>query len=215
MQTYFLSIATEEWTMADTKLLKCISPERQEKISKYIHISDKKLSLYAGLVIRMQLSLMTNIPASNLKFYFKPNHKPICLTIPEIDFSLSHTKNSILCCLSPNTTVGADVERIGHAPFEIMNTVFHPEEIAYINKAATKQRDLRFFEIWTRKESYTKQLGTGLVYDLSGCNTFNYSSSLYTWQENDYCCSICGNFSIPPQITSLTEKKVQNYFIDF
>lgn len=215
MHTYFLSIATEEWTMADAELLKYISPERQEKVSKYIHISDKKLSLYAGLIVRMQLSLMTNIPASNLKFCSKPNRKPVCLTIPQIDFSLSHTKNSILCCFSSDAPVGADVERIGHAPFEIMNTVFHPEEIAYINKATAKQRDLRFFEIWTRKESFTKQLGTGLVCNLSAYNTFNYSPSLYTWQESNYCCSICGEFSIPPQIIFLPEKKVQNYFIDY
>lgn len=212
MLVYCLSIISEYWSETDTMLLNCLSVERQRKISRYVNISDKKLSLYAELLARMSLSQMIGIPASELQFYYQPNHKPTLLSFPDIDFSFSHTKNRILCCLSANTSVGADVEFITSAPLDIMNQVFHPREIEYIKTAPMKQIDTHFFEIWTRKEAYTKFLGIGLVYDLCACNTFDFSSKLYTWQEEDYCHSICGNILKPLKIISISEKEVQNYF---
>lgn len=212
MYVYYLSNISERWSEIDTQLLKYISMDRQVKVLRYLHISDKKLSLYAELVTRLGISQMTGCPASELQFYSEPNHKPYLLNFPGTDFSFSHSSNCILCCISSDTAVGADVERVTSAPLEVIYQVFHPQEIEYIKAAPTGQINLRFFEIWTRKEAYTKYLGTGLVSDLIACNTLDFSSYLYTWQEGDCCCSICGTTLEPVKITHLSEKEIQDYF---
>jgi phosphopantetheinyl transferase len=39
---------------------------------------------------------------------------------------------------------------------------FHPDEQDYVFAAQGQERVKRFYEIWTKKESYLKYLGTGI-----------------------------------------------------
>jgi len=85
------------------------------------------------------------------------------------------------------------VERIQQAPLELMETIFHPDEIRYVEQGDATTRPQRFFEIWTKKEAYTKCMGTGLITELTKLNTFDASifPHLYAWQVDDYMCAVC------------------------
>lgn len=214
MYTYFLSLTSDIWTPAEDILLSYVSPERRARILRYVHIVDRKLSLYAALLTRMILLAHTSLTAKDLHFRCQENHKPVLLTDSSIDFSFSHTRNAVLCCVSPDTTVGADVELCSKAPYEIMDTVLHPEEIAYISDATGAEKQERFFSIWTQKEAYTKRSGTGLVCDLTNINTLNPSifSSLHSWKTENYICSICGNFSISMSLKTVSTEDIFLFF---
>lgn len=214
MYTYFLSFTTDAWTPAEDVLLSYISPERHARLLRYVHTADRKLSLYAGLIARMALLLHTPLTMNELQFRYKENHKPVLLADSSIDFSFSHTRNAVLCCVSPDTAVGADIEASGEAPYQIMDMVFHPEEIAYISSATNTEKQKRFFKVWTRKEAYTKRNGTGLVCDLTNINTLEPSiaASLHSWETDRYICSVCGNFTAPPLPQQVSTKDVFAFF---
>lgn len=180
MYIYYLPITKIEWTAVDKELMKYVSSTRWKKILKYRYIPDQKSSLYTALLTRMGISQLMGIPAQKLQFSSIPNHKPFLLSASCIDFSFSHTRNSILCYISDHASVGADIEKIKKAPLEIMTRIFHPEEIKHILESSTVHRDLYFYKKWTYKEAYTKQTGIGLVQDLRACNTLLYLPNFFT-----------------------------------
>ena len=183
------------WNETDSFLSNFVSINRQKKIQQYVYDIDRKLSLYAGLLVRMSISQLTNTTPNNLVFGFRERYKPCLLSYPTLEFNLSHTRNAILCCVSSKSMVGCDIEQIVDPPFEIMKDVFHYDEIKYIYSSPYSDAAITFFKIWTRKEAYLKQTGIGLDSNLYSYNTLspNLSSLLFTWQSDSYICSVCGN----------------------
>lgn len=215
MYIYYLPFTSAAWNQTDSLLLKYVSSERQKKISRFVFTEEKKSTLYSGLIIRWALNNMTGIPVTCLHFYSEPNQKPRLLPKSSIDFSISHTRNAVLCCLSSTTRIGADIEKIAVAPFEIMTHVFHSEEIKYVNTSMSCA-DIRFYEIWTRKEAYTKSRGTGLSDKLSAINTLApyFTSNFHTWQEGCYMCSVFSEKSFEQiSVTKLTEYFLADFFL--
>ena len=215
MYVYYMPLISSTWNKQDFRLLNFVSPERQRRVLNYVHDSDRRLSLYAALLARRGLSKLTNIPHNQLSFDCRPNHKPRFLSAPGRDFSLSHTAGCILCCISSSGSVGADVEKIQSPPLQIMDMVFHPEEIRFIQNASPLQQPRHFYEIWTKKEAYTKRLGTGLAADLPAHNTL--SPDLHpvfkTWIINNYMCCICGKNANQYEIIDVSEKDIHDYFL--
>lgn len=212
MKIYYLPLTSMEWSDTEDSLLKYVSLERQARISKYYFASDQKLSLYAALLSRMAILKNTRLSNEALLFSYGKNHKPVLVSDTQLDFSFSHTKSAILCCLSEKHRVGADIESNKNAPFEIMSQVFHPNEIEYVYSDKSLQNK-RFFEIWTRKEAYAKRNGTGLTDNLTAIDTLSYSSDFfYTWEEDSYICSVCSLESSTFQITKISEKDISAFF---
>lgn len=110
-----------------------------------------------------------------------------------MDFNYSHTHNAVLLGVTEEGSIGVDIERIQQAPLELMDTTFHPDEIRYVEQGDATTRHQRFFEIWTKKEAYTKCMGIGLITELTRLNTFDahIAPHLYAWQVDDYVCSLC------------------------
>lgn len=94
-----------------------VSKERRKKINQYFHVLDKKLSLYSALITRIGLSTISGLKHTELYFSYSQNHKPLFLSKPKYDFSISHSNGSIISCISANSPVGADVEKISYPPF--------------------------------------------------------------------------------------------------
>lgn len=203
------------WNETDLQLLKLVSPQRQNKIHSYAFETDRKLSLYSDLLARLSLSSISGIPALDLVFGINTRQKPVLLSTPNIHFNLSHTRGFVLCGISTYSTIGVDVEKITIAPIEIMKRFFHPEEIQYVENAPDLERDLRFYKIWTRKEAYTKQLGTGLNSNVSEYNTLSstLSSTIYTWRHGNYICSSCSKSPNRIEMKYVSESDIHNYFV--
>ena len=86
-----------------------------------------------------------------------------------------------------------DIEKVTAAPLQVMSTVFHPEEINYINDFDQNEINKRFFTIWTKKEAYTKCTGTGLVCDITKINVLDLPDDVAVITESfdDYIYSVC------------------------
>ncbi len=190
MAIYRLPITPAKGVLTNHPLLPYVSAERQKKVCAYRFPKDQKLSLYAALLARYGISQQFHIPVKELTFTCEPFHKPFCDQIPSCDFSLSHTDGMVLLGVKNTGIIGADVECKKNAPYRIMPSVFHEEEIAYITSAAPEEQNYRFFEIWTQKEAYTKAIGTGLCTEVTKINTLSLSEHFLSWQDTSHVYSI-------------------------
>lgn len=216
MQIYFLSVTDPTINSRDNRLLYLTSQERRNKILRYRFDLDKKLSLYAEAISRMGLSKSLSLPAWDLEFCYKEHHKPTVINAPNYDYSYSHTHSSILCAITETGKIGADVEGLQEAPFNVMKKVFHADEWEYVQDGNPSLKDERFFEIWTRKEAYTKYLGIGLAAKLTDINTLSpvLAPHFKTWRQNRYVCSVYSDKTEYPEPLILTETSVYEYLTD-
>lgn len=98
---------------------------------------------------------------------FYNEHKKPYLKNNDYFFSISHTQDKIAIAIA-NSEVGIDIEEVRTYNPGIEKRLFTKEEKDYINKDHK-----RFTEIFTKKESYGKYLGTGLGEYLKDLNTLN------------------------------------------
>lgn len=213
--TYIYTLSTSPiWKNIDNTLLSFISETRQQRTKHFVNDADKKLSLYAGLLTRMQISLRTQIPAKHLSFAYTSQNKPYLLFFPDCHFNISHTRNRILLAIS-SKPVGIDIERLSTVPTDVMKFIFHKNEIDYVLSASSEtEKKLRFYTIWTRKEALTKCLGIGLTNNPASYNTLlkEYSSNFYTWNNDNYICSIYQNEIHEISHNVLTENDILSFY---
>lgn len=74
-------------------------------------------------------------------------------------FSLSHSGGYAAAAVA-DCELGLDIQMLSHADRKLMERVFTPDEREYVYSA--KDADAAFTELWCKKESYVKALGTGL-----------------------------------------------------
>lgn len=134
----------------------------------------------------------------------------------QIYFNLSHVRCFVLCAISDDETIGVDVGKTATAPMGIMKQFFHPEEIPYVESTPILEQDLYFYNIWTRKETYVKQLGAGLVLNLSVYNTLSpsFPSDLKTWRHDNYICCVCSSSIYRINIQYLSECNIPNFYVN-
>lgn len=147
--------------------------------------------------------------------------KPYFINHPELNFSLSHSKNYFIITFF-HKNIGIDLQY--KEPIEknkikkIAQKFFHPIEINEINEDIT-----RFYHIFCAKESYVKYCGTGIN---ESFNQFSISNPIMiqyqnwiTWEaekiyfyetifEKEYQLCICTQEKL--DIDSITLTKIKN-----
>lgn len=210
---YFLPLKTVPWNTINHTLLEHLPAVRREKTLRYLHDADKRLSLYAVLLLSYILKSHFDIDYTKQNILWNASEKPRLLSYPDIDFNFSHTHNAILCGVSSGGQIGVDIEGIKAAPFDIMTSVFHPEETNYIEHFTKYEKDRAFFEMWTRKEAYTKAKGIGLVCNLPSINTLSVSNIFFhTLFIDNYVCTVFCNQSLPIILNHITEQEIHSFF---
>jgi possible phosphopantetheinyl transferase len=198
MKLYLIKDTKQTWTKEHDMLMSILPITQQQHVQTYRFDEDRILSLYASFLSRIALGRLLHCKPQDLCILRLTGRKPILDTTalsgnPQVDFSYSHTRNAVLLGVTEEGSIGVDIERIQQAPLELMETIFHPDEIRYVEQGDATTRPQRFFEIWTKKEAYTKCMGTGLITELTKLNTFDASifPHLYAWQVDDYMCAVC------------------------
>ena len=212
IENYHLEVNKSVFSHEEKHLLQFVPDERKEKILRYRFSSDRLLSLYAALLTRMVVSRRMGIPADKLKIAYEAMGKPYLANTENLYFNLSHTRSCILLCISDHQPVGADIEKLSPPPFEIMETVFHPDEISYIESASINTNVQKFYEIWTKKEAYLKKTGTGFIHDPSLINTRMLPVDYCSYRAGDYFCTICSDTIGNVIRHNVTETDILNFF---
>jgi 4'-phosphopantetheinyl transferase len=85
-----------------------------------------------------------------------------------MDFNLSHSEDLALVAVTWERKVGVDLERLrqGISAQVIAQQYFSRSEFVELVGLPSEQREVGFFNCWTRKEAYIKAQGLGLSFSL-------------------------------------------------
>jgi 4'-phosphopantetheinyl transferase len=120
----------------------------------------KKQSEYCKSFVSDIVAKELGMNPKGVMFLTDENGKPSIAGDTGLFFNYSHTKSAVAIAIS-DKPIGVDIEIIKSANMNIALKMFTHNEIQYINEIPDKA-DMRFYEIWTKKEAYAKYLGTGI-----------------------------------------------------
>lgn len=207
MKAVILYLNEEKPFAEYSQLLPLISQERQERIAKMAVNGDKIRSLFAELLIRYEASEQLGADFNLLEFGKNEFGKPFIIGKNGYDFSVSHSARAVAFA-GVSSRVGVDIERIRRRKSGFSERFFAENEIKFIEESETP--DEAFFEIWTKKEAYSKMLGKGLA---AGFSSFDVTGNaldckFFTKITNGYAFSVCEEkISALPETEELSEEQ--------
>lgn len=179
-------------TLNDLKLaVSLIQPEEKQRLAKFMFQEDFKASLAGRLLMRHFVKCATGADNDRITFGRDARGKPYLMVMNDgasnwankvIDFNVSH-QGSFACLAgyikdrtnhNVETKVGVDVMKIEYTGgkslyefFRLMTRNFSPGEWSHINSFNSNTGKLEaFMRNWCLKESYVKNIGTGITIDL-------------------------------------------------
>lgn len=129
--------------------------------------------------------------------------KPYLENDLDFHFNISHSKGAIICGVSKEP-IGVDMELIKPYKPKITHRFFTKAEQEYI-LSDNNLVDLRFAEIWTKKEAYVKLLGVGLEKDFASFDVLG-REDIFNCTNKGYSISVCSNKFGREQTTVVVEK---------
>jgi phosphopantetheinyl transferase len=141
------------------------------------HCKKKESFLAADALIRMG--------AENL--HYGDKNKPLA---DNCYVSISHSGNMVAVCKSENP-IGIDIEKIDYDRDlkKIAERFYHGKELECFRETPTAEM---FFDIWTKKEAYSKISGEGVGEVFKGFDVFSLDGYTFeTENVNGYMLSVC------------------------
>lgn len=137
------------------------SQSRQQRADRYLRKEDSHRCIAADGLLRY--ALRQGIGTDHTELSRTPEGKPYLPGNANFHFNLSHSGRWVAIAWG-DRPVGIDVETLSmnESKEQLARRFFRTDEQAYLFAAHGQDRALRFFEIWTKKESYLKFLGTGI-----------------------------------------------------
>ncbi len=155
---YLADIRCLEESLLFEQLYQTASKYRQKKIDRLRFPDDKKRALGAAALLRYALA---EEGIHDFEVFSGCHGKPYLAGETGLFFNLSHSKDKVLCAVSPRE-VGCDLEKIRDVKFDVSGRYFSKEEQAALSEAKTPaEKEELFFTLWTLKESFVKATGEG------------------------------------------------------
>ncbi|WP_164716677.1 4'-phosphopantetheinyl transferase family protein [Paenibacillus whitsoniae] len=139
-----------------------LTEEKRAKLLRFRREEDRQRGLWAELLLRSIVCNQLGIANRSIAFVTNAYGKPQLATDVGLHFNVSHSGRWVVC-LTDELPVGVDVEK--HAPFDpkIAHSFFTEAEVRFLEEPAhPEERQHRFFQLWTAKESCIKAVGKGL-----------------------------------------------------
>lgn len=201
----------DKWTKMDIEadIKKKFSAYRMDKIRRCKNENAKKQSIAAGYLLDYVLS-QHGLSEKSAVFHTNSYGKRL---LADADVNLSHSGHYVLCAYG-STSVGIDIEQIKEGTEKIARRFFAEQEYQWMMEQERKEE--AFCRLWTLKESYVKQLGTGMA---TPFNQFEIKMQpeisvrteagevkadcyLKEYRREDYCIAVCAEKrEFPKEIT--------------
>ena len=155
----YMDVSMFEDTALFEKGLSLITEERKQKILKFKNPMPARLSLGAGVLLRVALE--RHGLEDKIAEIKKGEHGKPYLEKTDCFFSLSHSGRYAVCAFS-DTPLGVDLQQIKEKIPAKTTRILSEEENAYLEKLNEEERIETFYRLWARKESLIKWDGRGL-----------------------------------------------------
>lgn len=184
-----------------------ISENEKRRAEKFISASNRETFIFAHAALRVCLSKYIRLKPEDIQFDTDKNSKPFIPGNP-VYFNISHANKAFVIAVAKRNYVGADIEEIVEKSDvrSIATHFFSKEEQNFIfsDEQGTEER---FFLLWTRKESFLKAIGTGMVNHL---DKVIVSGDVNMMDRNIFEDLLTGDISSDHYIYSL---KMSDYYI--
>ena len=146
-------------------LINKTSEDKKRKVIAFYQKDDAYRSLFADFLARYVIIEFSDLKNEQISFLHTTYGKPLLETQHNFYFNISHSGDWIVCAVD-NAPVGIDVEYI--APIELdISQYFSIHEREDLLSQKKEMQPFYFYELWTLKESYIKQVGMGLSIPLT------------------------------------------------
>jgi 4'-phosphopantetheinyl transferase len=146
-----------------------LSSEEHARRQRLVFAKDRHRDLVTRALVRTTLSRFAQVDPRDWLFgnngygrpTLDPSHSSLC-------FNIAHSGNWVVMAVGHDIEIGVDIEYCRRpAPLEFADFYFAKSEASDLGQLSANERPLRFFELWTLKESYIKARGLGLSIPLN------------------------------------------------
>lgn len=158
------------------------SRQRRLRADSFLHQEDKLRCVTAAALLKTYLGAEEDQLAHN------DFGKPFLKNRQDLHFNLSHSGRYVVLAWGEQE-VGVDVQRHDANRAAVATRFFTEDEQRY-----AEEDPARFYEIWTKKESYLKYTGTGLSGGLRSFSVLKPPPGMRYFYRNlggDYSLSLC------------------------
>ena len=147
-----------------------LSDEETQRCRRFHFERHRHTFLVAHALVRTSLSHYHNTRPADWQFQFNKYGHPTTLgSHGGLKFNLSHTDGLVACAVTREAEVGVDVEASDReVDVRVADRFFSALETRELKSLPATQRQHRFLQYWTLKESYIKARGMGLALPLGG-----------------------------------------------
>lgn len=164
------------------------SLQRKERADRYRRPEDRVRCIVAEALLRW----VPGYDAGDLEY--GPTGKPSFRDPQKPRFNLSHAGRWVVIAWG-NSPLGVDLEqiRMTDGKESVARQFYCADEQDYVFAAHGKERGLRFFQLWTMKESYLKYLGTGITRSLKSFSALDSGLGVRFHSQflPDACMTLC------------------------
>lgn len=174
----------------DSHLYDLLSAEEKAALNKIRNTTRRQLKLHTHARLRQEAARRLDLSTDKLVCHTGEHGKPFFYPENGLYFSLSYTTDAAVLALS-DQPVGIDLEKIRPHHMRLSKNLGTPHELSMLRAAPDDL--LLFYSFWTRKEAWVKLTGNGLTVPLTSFDVWKepVSSRLTTWQQDEYCLSVC------------------------
>ena len=180
----------------DKKWYKYLPDKRIEKVKHLKKSRNKAQSIGVQLLLNYAVERETG-NRGIVKWDTESGGKPYLTEYDGLYVNLSHSGDYAVCAVH-SASVGVDIQRCRECDMGLAERFSTHEECEYINGSADKNST--FFEVWTKKESFVKAIGTGITIPLGSFSVLSdlveyggavYKFKEYTVKDKEYKLFVC------------------------
>ena len=154
------------------QLKRSLSEDERLRAERFYFERDRSRFIVGRGLLRFILSRYLEIAANKLQFCYSSRGKPELVETSsayKLRFNVSHSQEIVLYAVTRDRSIGIDVEYIRPMPEaeQIVNSFFSVYENNVFQHLPLCQKQLAFFNCWTRKEAFVKAIGDGLSLPLN------------------------------------------------
>lgn len=183
--------------LEDEKWYENLSDRRLEKVRRIKNDSAKRRSIAAEALLNIGMDKEIRGIKHPVIWDTDDMGKPYLTDYPDIYMNISHSRDYAVCAIS-DMPVGVDIQYMREVNLKIAEHRFTKSEQEYIKSSENPKET--FYEMWVRKESFVKAVGTGLSMPLDSfsvlTDTVMYGNEKYELKmqktaDREYKMCVC------------------------
>jgi len=168
-------------TLTFSKSRDILSFEELQRADRYKNENARQQFILSRCALRIILGRYLLIRPSDIVFRYTQHKKPyITDSKKNLHFNISHSESIAVCAVTLNYHIGVDVELLKPLDdiFCLAKNILSNAEYDYFIEIPQERRLTFFYKAWTRKESFLKAVGTGLLYPIQEIELFAPNTSI-------------------------------------